>query len=100
MDIKSSIKMMGVSSQFGIDSKKFLQNYKLFNSRKTNILGFHFYSASNVISNKDLLKMFFNCIDLSLKMEKLLKIKIKLLNLGVDLLHRMEEKVKEKITQI
>ncbi len=82
IDIKSSIKMMGVSSQFGIDSKKFLQNYKLFNSSKTNILGFHFYSASNVISNKDLLKMFFNCIDLSLKMEKLLKIKIKLLNLG------------------
>tara|TARA_S200000501_G_scaffold311401_1_gene301931 strand:- start:12981 stop:14201 length:1221 start_codon:yes stop_codon:yes gene_type:complete len=82
MDIKSSIKMMGVSSQFGIDSKKFLQNYKLFNSNKTNILGFHFYSASNVISNKDLLKMFFNCIDLSLKIEKLLKIKIKLLNLG------------------
>ena len=82
IDIKSSIKMMGVSSQFGIDSKKFLQNYKLFNSSKTNILGFHFYSASNVISNKDLLKMFFNCIDLSLKIEKLLKIKIKLLNLG------------------
>ena len=82
MEIKSSIKMMGVSSQFGIDSKKFLQNYKLFNSSKTNILGFHFYSASNVISNKDLLKMFFNCIDLSLKIEKLLKIKIKLLNLG------------------
>ena len=82
MDIKSSIKMMGVSSQFGIDSKKFLQNYKLFNSNKTNILGFHFYSASNVISNKDLLKMFFSCIDLSLKIEKLLKIKIKLLNLG------------------
>ena len=73
MDIKSSIKMMGVSSQFGMNSKKFLQNYKLFNSRKTNILGFHFYSASNVISNKDLLKMFFNCIDLSLKMEKLQK---------------------------
>lgn len=82
MEIKSSIKMMGVSSQFGIDSKKFLQNYKLFNSSKTNILGFHFYSASNVISSKDLLKMFFNCIDLSLKIEKLLKIKIKLLNLG------------------
>lgn len=82
MEIKSSIKMMGVSSQFGIDSKKFLQNYKLFNSSKTNILGFHFYSASNVISNKDLLKMFFNCIDLSLKIEKLLNIKIKLLNLG------------------
>ena len=82
IDIKSSIKMMGVSSQFGIDSKKFLQNYKLFNSSKTNILGFHFYSASNVISSKDLLKMFFNCIDLSLKIEKLLKIKIKLLNLG------------------
>ena len=88
-----------------IDSKKFLQNYKLFNSRKTNILGFHFYSASNVISNKDLLKMFFNCIDLSLKMEKLLKIKkIKLLNLGeeLDLLHRQKtgRKGKEKITQI
>jgi len=82
MEINSSIKMMGVSSQFGIDSKKFLQNYKLFNSSKTNILGFHFYSASNVISNKDLLKIFFNCIDLSLKIEKLLKIKIKLLNLG------------------
>ena len=82
IEIKSSIKMMGVSSQFGIDSNKFLQNYKLFNSSKTNILGFHFYSASNVISSKDLLKMFFNCIDLSLKIEKLLKIKIKLLNLG------------------
>ena len=77
IEIKSSIKMMGVSSQFGIDSNKFLQNYKLFNSSKTNILGFHFYSASNVISSKDLLKMFFNCIDLSLKIEKLLKIKIK-----------------------
>lgn len=82
MDIKSSIKMMGVSSQFGIDLKKFLQNYKLFNSNKINILGFHFYSASNVVSSKDLLYMFFNCIDLSLKIEKLLKIKIKLLNLG------------------
>ena len=82
IEINSSIKMMGVSSQFGIDSKNFLKNYKLFNSKRISILGFHFYSASNVYSGKDLLKLFFNCIDLSIKIEKILKIKIKFLNLG------------------
>ena len=82
ININSSIKMMGVSSQFGIDSKTFLKNFKLFNSENISILGFHFYSASNVNSEKDLLRLFFNCIDLSINMENKLKIKIKFLKLG------------------
>lgn len=82
LDIKSSIKMMGVASQFGIDSQNFLKNYRIFKSKNINILGFHFYSASNIVSPKDLQKLFFYCIELSKKMESFLKIKIKLLNLG------------------
>ncbi len=80
--INSSIKMMGTSSQFGIDYKFFLKNYKKFESKYITICGFHFYSASNTKDTGSLVKLFSSCIDLSKKMENLLKIKISILNLG------------------
>ena len=82
INVSSSIKMMGTSSQFGIDSKFFFKNYKKFNSQYIKINGFHFYCISNIKDSKNLIKLFSYCIDLSKKMEKLLNIKISILNLG------------------
>ena len=82
-NLHSSIQMMSTPSQFGIDASQLLKNIKFFkNLKNINLKGFHFYSASNVEDEKEIIKMFESCISYSKKLSQALDIDIKVLDLG------------------
>ena len=79
----SSIQMMSIPSQFGIDEIQILRKKKfLKNIKNINFVGFHFYSASNITDQNKIIKLFKDCIYSAKKLSDILNIKIKILNLG------------------
>ena len=82
-NLHSSIQMMSTPSQFGIDEQEILKKKNYFNNIKNiSFVGFHFYSASNIKNQNEIIKCFKSCIYSAKKLSDALNIKIKILNLG------------------
>ncbi len=82
-NLHSSIQMMSTPSQFGVDATQVLKKKDYIkNLKNLNIVGFHFYSASNVENQNELIKLFESCIPYAKKLSSALDIKLKILNLG------------------
>lgn len=82
-NLNSSIQMMATASQFGIDESQILKKKNFLKKIKNiNFAGFHFYSASNITNQNDIIKLFKDCIYNAKKLSEILNIKIKILNLG------------------
>ena len=82
-NLHSSIQMMSTPSQFGMDAHQVLEKKNYFkNIKNIRFVGFHFYSASNVENQNEIIKLFKSCIHNAKKLSDILNIKIKILNLG------------------
>ncbi len=82
-NLHSSIQMMSTPSQFGVDATQvFKKKDYIKNLKNLNFVGFHFYSASNVENQNELIKLFESCIPYAKKLSSALNIKLKILNLG------------------
>lgn len=79
-----SIRMVGISSQFGIDCENINQDFfnRISNLNYINIKGFHIFGGSNISNEENLLRSFKNSLDTIFDLCQMHKLDIQIIDLG------------------